>query len=270
MLIDMNKKRLSSLSQILGAVFFRRFSGAAFFLLLALGQGQISATVLIYDPLNYTVDSPITGGSGGIGFGNDWTGGNATMISAPLVGSDAKSVQIGGSDPAFRNFCTAYDTATLAPGSGYYIAFLCSMSPDMVDWAGVSLMQEGGEPLFLGVPSGGGHNVFGFSNSTPVYMTSKFAPSTTYLLVCSLTPGAAAGTVDINMWATTDLEVNPSTLVPSNADAQSLGATHFSFDHLRLGGSQLSMTVQGLNMSDTMADAVKRAVLPETATVNTR
>ena len=256
-------KQVLSLAQGLRTAFSLRLFGAVLSVLLVLGQGRLSASVMFSDPFNYTVNATLTGQSGGIGFSGNWTGGSTTLTGAPLNGSGLNSEAIGGTDPAFRALSGSYSTAN----NTYYVAFLSNFSSNATNsYAGVSLFTgTATEHLFLGLPNA--QTAWGFGTPTTTTGT-PITLNTTYLLAYSLTGNATSGKLDIKMWATTNLGVDPTTLIAGAASAQSLGTwSNFSFDEIRLasGYASGSLKVQGVNMSTTITEAVNNAV-PEPST----
>ena len=239
------------------SAFFPRFFGVIFYVFLAVGGGQLSASSLFFEPFSYTVGDPLTGQGDGTGFGGAWSGGSTTITSAPLA-PGANSVAIGNTDPAFRELSTTYSTA----GNSYYVAFLCSLSNTSGAWAGVSFFSGGDEKLFFGIPLA--TNALG-SDYPRTRMAMPIEQGTTYLVAYSVTGTGdeAAGNLAIKMWATTDLGVDPAALVSGIPSAESQETqANCSFDRIRLAGDYEpgAMKIQGLNAATTLAEAVNAAV----------
>ena len=257
-------KRPISLTQGFSAAISLRLLAAVFSLLLLLGQAQLSATVIFSDNFNYTIGSSLTGKNGGSGFGGAWTGGSTTYTSAPLAGSGGNSVGISTSDYAYRNLSSSY---TITNGTTCYVAFLCNLASSPADgWIGVSLYSSGAEKVFFGIPLS--TNTLGFDYPRVSMVTPAFALNTTYLAVYSLTGNTNTGT-QIKMWVTTNLGVDPTTLISGAPNASGITERSMTeFDQVRLAGGYPTsgdFKIQGLNAATTVTEAVGFAV-PEPST----
>ena len=201
-------KRPVSYPQGLSAARSLRLLGGVCSLILVIGQARLSASVIFADNFKYTLGSSLTGKNGGSGFGGAWTGGSTTYTSAPLAGSGGNSVGISTSDYAYRNLSSSY---TITDGTTCYVAFLCNLASSPASgWIGVSLFSSGAEKVFFGIPLS--TNTLGFDYPRVSMVTPAFALNTTCLAVYRLTGNTSTGT-QINMWVTTNLGVDPTTLI---------------------------------------------------------
>ena len=214
------------------------------------------SALLFTENFNYTIGSNLAGQNGGSGFSGAWTGGNSTIVGG--LGGTGNAVQIGSSI-ATRSLSSTFGTS----GNTFYISYLMNSSNfSGGNYTGISLWDGGTEQMFFGIPYGTGN--FGFDAhgglGAPGIKTIDFSPSvnTTYLVTLGLLPSATSGKVDIKMWATSNLGIDPNTLVAGAANASLIGTRdNFSFNTLKLNGDYAgNLKVSGIANASTAAEAI--------------
>jgi hypothetical protein len=116
--------------------------------------------------------------------------------------------------------------------------------------------------VFFGIPYGAGKFGFDAHGGTGAggIKSVDFSPATntTYLITFGLLPSATSGKVDLKMWATSDLGVDPNALVSGAANASFLGTRdNFSFNTVKLNGDYAgSLKVSGIATAPTAAEAI--------------
>lgn len=109
---------------------------------------------------------------------------------------------------------------------------------------------------------------FGFdarSTTGPAGIKSvDFTPleNTSYLIAFGLLPSTTRGKVDLKMWATSNLAINPDTLVAGTPNAQLLGTRDdFIFSSIRLAGDYAgALKVAGVASSPNISKAAAVSV----------
>ena len=214
------------------------------------------SALLFTENFNYTVGSNLAGQNGGSGFSGAWSGGNSTIVAG--LGGTGNAVQIGSSI-ASRSLSSTFSTS----GNTFYISYLMNVSNfSGGNYTGISLWNGGSEEMFFGIPYGTGN--FGFDahagNGAADIKTVNFSPATntTYLVTLGLLPSATPGKVDVKMWATSNLGVDPNTLVSGAANASLLGTkNNFSFNTVKLNGDYAgSLKVSGIASAPTASEAI--------------
>jgi len=229
------------------------------------------SALLFTENFNYTIGSNLAGQSGGSGFSGAWSGGNSTIVAG--LGGTGNAVQIGSSI-ASRSLSSTFSTS----GNTFYISYLMNVSNFAGgNYTGISLWNGGSEEMFFGIPYGTGN--FGFDAHGGLGVggidTIDFSPATntTYLVTLGLLPSATPGKVDIKMWATSNLGIDPNTLVAGAANASLLGTRNdFSFNTLKLNGDYAgNLKVSGIANAPTASEAINfstqsAAAVPEPGT----
>jgi len=214
------------------------------------------SALLFTENFDYTVGSNLAGQNGGSGFSGAWSGGNSTIVAG--LGGTGNAVQIGSSI-ASRSLASTFSTS----GNTFYISYLMNVSNfSGGNYTGISLWNGASEEMFFGIPYGTGN--FGFDahagNGAADIKTVNFSPatSTTYLVTLGLLPSATSGKVDVKMWATSNLGVDPNTLVSGAANASLLGTkNNFSFNTVKLNGDYAgSLRVSGIASAPTASEAI--------------
>lgn len=215
------------------------------------------SALLFTENFNYTVGSNLAGQGGATnGFSGAWSGGNSTIVAG--LGGTGNAVQIGSSI-ATRSLSSTFSTS----GNTFYISYLMNSSNfSGGNYTGISLWDGGTEQVFFGIPWQ--TQTFGFDARSTLGVagikTVDFSPSinTTYLITLGLLPSATSGKVDVKMWATSNLGVDPNTLVAGAANASLIGARdNFSFNTLKLNGDYAgSLKVSGIANASTAAEAI--------------
>ena len=229
------------------------------------------SALLFTENFNYTIGSNLAGQSGGSGFSGAWTGGNSTIVGG--LGGTGNAVQIGSSI-ATRSLSSTFSTS----GNTFYISYLMNSSNfSGGNYTGISLWDGGTEQVFFGIPWQ--TQKFGFDARSTLGVggikTIDFSPAinTTYLVTLGLLPSATSGKVDIKMWATSNLGIDPNTLVAGAANASLIGTRdNFSFNTLKLNGDYAgNLKVSGIASAPTASEAINfstqsAAPVPETGT----
>ena len=214
------------------------------------------SALLFTENFNYPISSNLAGQNGGSGFSGAWSGGNSTIVAG--LGGTGNAVQIGSSI-ASRSLSSTFSTS----GNTFYISYLMNVSNfSGGNYTGISLWNGGSEEMFFGIPYGTGN--FGFDahagNGAADIKTVNFSPATntTYLVTLGLLPSATSGKVDVKMWATSDLGVDPNTLVSGAANASLLGTkNNFSFNTVKLNGDYAgNLKVSGIATAPTASEAI--------------
>ena len=214
------------------------------------------SALLFTENFNYTIGSNLAGQNGGSGFSGAWSDGDSTIVGG--LGGTGNAVQIGSSI-ATRSLSSTFGTS----GNTFYISYLMNSSNfSGGNYTGISLWDGGTEQMFFGIPwqaqkfgfdAHGGLGVSGIK-------TIDFSPSnnTTYLVTLGLLPSATSGKVDIKMWATSNLGIDPNTLVAGAANASLIGTRdNFSFNTLKLNGDYAgNLKVSGIANASTAAEAI--------------
>ena len=228
----------------------------AFVIAAALGAAPATAATIFTETFNYTVGSNLAGQNGGSGFSGAWSGGDSTIVAE--LGGTGNAVQIGSSI-ASRPLSATASTA----GTSIYLTYLMNSSDFFSgNYRGISLWNGGTEEMFLGIPWQ--TSKFGFDahagNGTADIRSVDFTPATntSYLIAVGLVPIATSGKVDVKMWATSNLAVNPNTLVAGTPNASLLGVkNNFSFNTLKVNGDYAgSLKVAGIVSSPWLAPPV--------------
>jgi len=214
------------------------------------------SALLFTENFNYTVGSNLAGQNGGSGFSGAWSGGNSTIVAG--LGGTGNAVQIGSSI-ATRSLSSTFSTS----GNTFYVSYLMNSSNfSGGNYTGISLWDGGTEQVFFGIPWQ--TQKFGFDARSTLGVagikTVEFNPSinTTYLVTLGLLPSATSGKVDVKMWATSNLAVDPNTLVAGTPNASLIGARdNFSFNTVKLNGDYAgALKVSGLANASTAAEAI--------------
>ena len=215
------------------------------------------SALLFTENFNYTVGSNLAGQGGATnGFSGAWTGGDSTIVAG--LGGTGNAVQIGSSI-ASRSLSSTFSTS----GNTFYISYLMNASNFAGgNYTGISLWDVGTEQMFFGIPWQTQN--FGFDARSTLgaagIKTIDFTPAinTTYLVTLGLLPSATSGKVDIKMWATSNLGIDPNTLVAGAANASLLGTRNdFSFNTLKLNGDYAgNLKVSGLANAPTASEAI--------------
>ena len=214
------------------------------------------SALLFTENFNYTVGSNLAGQNGGSGFSGAWSGGNSTIVAG--LGGTGNAVQIGSSI-ATRSLSSTFSTS----GNTFYVSYLMNSSNfSGGNYTGISLWDGGTEQVFFGIPWQ--TQKFGFDARSTLGVagikTVDFTPSinTTYLVTLGLLPSATPGKVDVKMWATSNLAVDPNTLVGGTPNASLIGARdNFSFNTVKLNGDYAgALKVSGLANASTAAEAI--------------
>ena len=215
------------------------------------------SALLFTENFNYdtTQSDDLDGRNGGTGFSGAWSGGDSTIVAG--LGGTGKAVQIGSST-ATRSL-----SSTSTSGNTFYISYLMNASNFAGgNFTGISLWDGGTEQIFFGIPWQA--QKFGFDahggTGAPGIKTIDFSPSinTTYLVTLGLLPSATSGKVDIKMWATSNLGIDPNTLVAGAANASLIGTRdNFSFNTLKLNGDYAgNLKVSGIANAPTASEAI--------------
>lgn len=218
--------------------------------------GAANAALIFSENFNYTIGSNLAGQNGGSGFSGAWSGGSSTIVAG--LGGTGNAVQIGSSVAA-RSLSSTFSTS----GNTFYISYLMNVSNfSGGNYTGISLWNGGSEEMFFGIPwqtANFGFDAHGGLGGGGID-TIDFSPSinTTYLVTLGLLPSLTPGKVDIKMWATSNLGVDPNTLVSGAANASLIGTRdNFSFDTLKLNGDYAgNLKVSGIANAPTAAEAI--------------
>ena len=238
--------------------------------LLLAGLGLTSlpakATSIFTETFNYSVGSSLIGQNGGSGFSGAWTldtnnGGASTIVNG-IGGGGSTALQVG-LDLSKRSLLSTFNTS----GNSFYLSYVMNSSNfSGGNYTGISLWQGNTENMFLGIPWNA--QKFGFDahggNGAADIDTIDFTPlaNTSYLVTFALLPSATTGKVDIKLWATSDLNVDPNTLLSSAPNASLIGSrNNFTFDNLRVAGNYAgALKLAGLSSATTGAEAMSVSV----------
>jgi hypothetical protein len=160
-------------------------------------------------------------------------------------------------------------------GTSTYITYLMNATSfSGGNYTGLSLFNGATEEMFMGIPWQ--TQKFGFDartgNGGIDINTVNFTPSTitSYLVTLGLVPSATSGKVDVKMWATSDLGIDPTTLVAGTPNASLLGVkNNFSFNSIRIAGDYAgALKVAGIASSPNVSEAASVTVnaVPEPST----
>jgi hypothetical protein len=230
--------------------------------------GAVQADLLFTETFQYTVGSNLAGQNGGTGFSGAWSGGNSTIV-AGLASGTGSAVQIG--TRSMRSLSATISTS----GTGIYLTYLMNVSNfSGGQFTGISLWNGSTEEMFVGIPWQ--TQTFGFDarggNLGADIKTINFAPATntSYLVAFGLLPSATSGKVDVKMWATSNLAIDPNTLVSGSANAELIGSrNNFSFNTLSVNGDYAgTLKVAGIASSPSVSEAAAVSVnaVPEPST----
>lgn len=222
-------------------------------------SGAARAELLFSETFQYPIGSNLAGQNGGTGFSAAWSGGNSTIVSG--LGGAGSAVQIG--TQSLRPLSAAASTT----GTSTYFTYLMNASSfSGGHYTGISLWNNGTEQMFFGIPWDA--QKFGFDahggNGTADIKSIDFTPSpnTSYLVAVGLLPSATSGKVDVKMWATSNLAIDPNTLVAGPANASLIGSrSNFSFNQISVAGDYAgSLKVSGLASSPNISEAAAVSV----------
>lgn len=231
----------------------------------------LQASVLISEPFNYSVGANLAGQNGGTGFSGAWDFGNSTIVAG--FGGSGNAVQVGRVEPAQLRTLSA---PTSTAGQSLYFTYLINVSSfGTGNFAGLSLWNNStNEVMFFGIPWN--RTSFGFDaragNGEADIKTVNFTPTanTTYLFALGLLPSLTTGKVDVKLWATSDLGINPDLLVAGTANASLLGVkNNFSFNRFGMNGNYSNtLRLAGLAASTNVSQAAALTVsaVPEPST----
>jgi len=240
---------------------------------LALAALPVRSALIFSESFNYPVGSQLAGENGGTGFSGAWTGGDSTIVAG--LGGSGNAVQIGTSS-SYRALASSFSTT----GNSYYFSFLVNSSNFTGgQYTGLSLIDAGSPGnslMFFGIPWQAKNFGFDARGSTGAGGIQKidFSPSvdTTYLLTYGLLPSATAGKVDVKLWATSNLSIDPNALVGGTPNAQLLGLRdNFTFNGINVAGNYAgSLKLTGEAAAPTAAEAInfstQSAAVPEPGT----
>jgi len=217
------------------------------------------AAILFSENFDYPIGDNLAGQNGGTGFSAAWSGGNSEIVAG--LGGTGNAVAIG-STITTRTFTAPLNTS----GNTFYISYLMR-SPNFFggNFSGLSLwngpaLGGGVEQFFFGIPWDA--RTFGFAYPGVTTVDFPASNNTTYLVTLGLLPSATAGKVDVKMWATSDLSVDPDALVAGVANAQQIGLKdNFAFDRLGMHSNMaLNLKLGGLATATTAAEAINFTV----------
>lgn len=238
--------------------------------LAACGGSGSQAALLFTETFQYPVSSNLAGQNGGTGFSGAWSGGNSTIVTG-LVSGSGSAVQVGASASS-RQMSSTVSTS----GTSTYLTYLMNASSlSGGNYTGLSLYNGGTEEMFMGIPWQ--TQKFGFdarsTTGTAGVIAVNFTPltNTSYLIALGLLPSATSGKVDVKMWATSNLAIDPNTLVAGAPNAQLLGTRdNFSFSSIRLAGDYAgALKIAGVASSPNVSEAASVSVnaVPEPTTL---
>ena len=241
---------------------------AAVVAIVTMAAAESQGAVLLAEPFQYPVGANLAGQNGGEGFSGVWSSGSSTLVAGLNGGGSAVAINSSGGAQS-RQLSSTQSTS----GATNYISYLMNSSNfTSGNYTGIDLFQGSTSQLFLGIPFNAQKFGFDAKNSLPI-QTINFTPTTntSYLVAIGLTPSTTSGKVDIKMWATSNLAIDPATLVASTPNAQLLGQkNNFSFDKVVLDGNMPnSLKVSGLAAAPTISEAVAVSVaaVPEPSTL---
>jgi len=234
--------------------------------IVATVSGSARAGLIFTETFQYPIGSNLAGQNGGTGFSGAWSGGDSTIVAG--IGGAGSAVQVGSQ--SLRSLSATVSTS----GKSTYFTYLMSASNFTGgNYTGISLWNDSNEQMFFGIPWNA--QKFGFDahggNGAADIKSIDFTPSpnTTYLVAVGLVPSATAGKVDVKMWATSNLSIDPNTLVAGSANASLIGSRNdFSYNKVSVAGNYAgSLKVSGLasspNISEAASVSVAVASVPE-------
>jgi hypothetical protein len=208
---------------------------AAAIAIVTMAAAESQGAVLLAEPFQYPVGANLAGQNGGEGFSGAWSSGSSTLVAGLNGGGSAVAINSSGGAQS-RQLSSTQSTS----GATSYISYLMNSSDfTSGNYTGIDLFQGSTSQLFLGIPFNAQKFGFDAKNSLPI-QTINFTPTvnTSYLVAIGLSPSTTSGKVDIKMWATSNLAIDPATLVASTPNAQLLGQkNNFSFDKVVLDGN---------------------------------
>ncbi|NDC53670.1 MAG: hypothetical protein EBZ74_05110 [Planctomycetia bacterium] len=229
-------------------------------------NGPAPAGIVFTETFQYPIGSNLAGQNGGTGFSGAWSGGDSTIVAG--IGGAGTAVQVG--TQSSRSLNATVGTS----GTSTYFTYLMSASSfSGGNYTGISLWNGGTENMFFGIPWNA--QKFGFDahggNGAADIKAVDFTPSpnTTYLVAVGLVPSATAGKVDVKMWATSNLAIDPNTLIAGSANASLIGSrNNFSYNTVSVAGNYAgSLKVSGLasspNVSEAASVSIAVASIPE-------
>ena len=230
---------------------------------LALTSLPAKATSIFTETFNYAVGANLDGQNGGSGFSGAWTGGNSTIVGG-IGGAGTSALQVGTESK--RTLLSTFNTS----GNSFYLSYVMNSSDFFGgNYTGISLWQGNTEKMFIGIPWDA--RKFGFdphnngtgTPSLPI-QPIDFTPlaNTSYLVTFALLPSATSGMVDIKLWATSNLNIDATTLLSAAPNASLIGAkVNFSFDNLRVNGNYAgALKLSGLSSATTAAETISTSV----------
>jgi hypothetical protein len=237
--------------------------------IVASGADASRAALLFSETFQYPISSNLAGQNGGTGFSVAWSGGNSTIVAGLSSGSGS-AVQIGSSASSRQMTSTASTS-----GTSTYITYLMNASNfSGGNYTGLSLYNGGTEEMFMGIPWQ--TQTFGFdarsTTGTAGIKTIDFTPltSTAYLVALGLVPSATSGKVDVKMWATSNLAIDPNALVAGTPNSSLIGLRdNFIFSSIRVAGDYAgALKVAGIASSPNVSEAASVTVnaVPEPST----
>ena len=224
---------------------------------LALTSLPAKATSIFTETFNYSVGANLNGQNGGSGFSGAWTGGNSTIVGG-IGGAGTSALQVGTESK--RTLLSTFNTS----GNSFYLSYVMNSSDFFGgNYTGISLWQGNTENMFLGIPWNA--RKFGFDPHKGLPIQSvDFNPltNTSYLVTFALLPSATSGKVDIKLWATSNLNIDATTLLSAAPNASLIGTRdNFTFDNLRVNGNYAgALKLSGLSSATTGAEAMSVSV----------
>ena len=223
------------------------------------------ATSIFTEAFNYSLGANLDGQNGGSGFSGAWTGGNSTIVSG-IGGSGTSALQVGTESK--RTLLSTFNTS----GNSFYLSYIMNASNfSGGNYTGIGLWQGNTENMFIGIPWNA--QKFGFDahggNGAADIKTIDFTPlaNTSYLVTFALTPSATSGKVDVNLWATSNLNADAGSLLATAPNASLLGSrSNFQFDNVRVNGNYAgALKLSGLSSATTAAETISTSVasIPE-------
>jgi hypothetical protein len=221
--------------------------------------GAARADLVFTETFQYPIGSNLAGQNGGTGFSGAWSGGDSTIVSG--LGGGGSAVQIGTASQ--RSLST---TASTSGTSTYFTYLMNASSFTGGNYTGISLWNNGTEEMFFGLPWQAykfGFDAHGGTGSGGIQSIDFTpAPNTSYLVAVGLLPSATPGKVDVKMWATSNLAIDPNTLVAGPANAALIGTRdNFSYNQVRVAGDYAgNLKVSGLAASPSISEAAAVSV----------
>ncbi|NDD57304.1 MAG: PEP-CTERM sorting domain-containing protein [Verrucomicrobia bacterium] len=224
---------------------------------LALTTLPAKGTSIFTESFNYSVGANLDGQNGGSGFSGAWTGGNSTIVGG-IGGAGTSALQVGTESK--RTLLSTFNT----DGNSFYLSYIMNASNfSGGNYTGISLWQGNTESIFLGIPWNA--QKFGFDPHKGLPIQSiDFNPltNTSYLVTLALLPSATSGKVDIKLWATSNLNIDATTLLSAAPNASLIGTRdNFTFDNLRVNGNYAgALKLSGLSSATTGAETISTSV----------